>query len=438
MPSSNKRRSLSAQLAIQLAAAFAISFAVFAILYLTVSRGIDSYLDRTDYIAEKNAFYIERLQDYVTENEVSSTDIAMLENWVRMQGIVGFEIYDGNTWMYTTSSPREGEFTEKDMTGAIELKVNFSDGAFNILIYGNYTYKFYRYALIGELLFCFFVFMMIMMFGIRRMISYVQTLKDEIEILEGGNLEHSISVKWNNELTDLACSIEALRKAVLEQFEREEELKKLNNRIIADMSHDIRTPLTTIMIYQDAIKYKKYKDEKQLALYVNRIGDKLGQIKHLTDTIFRYSLETSENGYGVQIEEPFRDIMYDVISEIVECLDQRGFEVRCELDWPEAVIRAYREDIDRIVNNILSNMLKYADDSRPIDISVFSEDDYACVSFRNGILKGAEQEGMLPGIESEKKIGINNINNMMRKSGGHCRVETGNEEFAISLMFKKI
>ena len=96
MPSSNKRRSLSAQLAIQLAAAFAISFAVFAILYLAVSRGIDSYLDRTDYIAEKNAFYIERLQDYVTENEVSSTDIAMLENWVRMQGIVGFEIYDGN------------------------------------------------------------------------------------------------------------------------------------------------------------------------------------------------------------------------------------------------------------------------------------------------------------------------------------------------------
>lgn len=431
---------LSAQLVVMVIVAFLISVAVFVIADTVVKAVIDDYLEDTDYIESQNVRYVAELQQFVDENNVSSTDRKRIEEWVRSEEIIGFEIYDGDTWMYTTSRPKEGEFMEKDMTGATELKVSFSDGDFNVLLYGNYSYKFYYYALACELIFCFFVFLAIMMYGIRKMISYAKTLKNEIEILEGGDLGYNITIKGNSELTDLALSIESLRKAVLEQFEREEELKKVNNRIIADMSHDIRTPLTTIMIYQDAIKYKKYKDEKQLAQYAGRIGDKLEQIKYLTDTIFSYSLETSETGYRVPVDVDFGRLIFDVTSEMAECLSQRGFEVISDImekETPEATVRIYREDVDRIVNNILSNMLKYADETAPVCIGEICDEDYASVVFRNRIARQENGGDDMVRADSEK-IGLKNVRNMMKKMGGRCEIEEDGDDFVLLLKFKKI
>ncbi len=436
MRSIDKRKSLSAQLAQLVAVALLISAALFAAVYIAGNLLINRYLEETDYVRSKNAFYVEKLQEYVDKNDISSTDSDMLEKWVRKEEIVGFEIYKGNTWLYTTSGPRSGEITERDMRGASELEVMFGDGVFNVLIYGSYTYKFYYYALAGELIFCFFVFFVIMMFGIRRAISYVQTLKNEVEILEGGDLQHSISMKWNNELTDLAYSVECLRRSVLEQFEREEELKKLNNKMIADMSHDIRTPLTTVMIYQEAIKYKKYEDEKELAQYIDRINDKLEQIRTLTDTIFEYSLEKVARDQQASLKGGFRDIMYDVISEVVECLGQRGFEVSSDMNWENSEISVYREDIDRIMNNILSNIFKYADENRPVNVRTVSDESYVGVMFENRIPVLERERSESP--EKGSRIGINNVMNMMERTGGRCEVISEDDRFAISILFKKL
>ena len=264
----------------------------------------------------------------------------------------------------------------------------------------------------------------------------MQTLKNEVEILEGGDLQHSISMKWNNELTDLAYSVECLRRSVLEQFEREEELKKLNNKMIADMSHDIRTPLTTVMIYQEAIKYKKYEDEKELAQYIDRINDKLEQIRTLTDTIFEYSLEKVARDQQASLKGGFRDIMYDVISEVVECLGQRGFEVSSDMNWENSEISVYREDIDRIMNNILSNIFKYADENRPVNVRTVSDESYVGVMFENRIPVLERERSESP--EKGSRIGINNVMNMMERTGGRCEVISEDDRFAISILFKKL
>ena len=56
---------------------------------------------------------------------------------------------------------------------------------------------------------------------------------------------------------------------------KKEKIVQVNQRMITEMSHDLRTPLTTVMIYTEILKNKKYKDEEQKLRYIDKISQKL-------------------------------------------------------------------------------------------------------------------------------------------------------------------
>ena len=313
-------------------------------------------------------------------------------------------------------------------------------------LYGNYTYQFYYHALIAELDVCFAIFFLIVMAGVSRMIKYVRKLREEIEILEGGNLEYEVTVKGRNELAALGESIDAFRKSILQQFEKEEELKELNSRMITDMSHDIRTPLTAVMIYTEAIKHGKYENEEQMMHYVDRIDDKLHRIKYLTDRIFEYSLE-KDTAELPDMEDTFRNVFSEALSGVVEYLEQQGFRTETSIEWYEQEVSVYSEDIDRILNNIVSNIVKYADAGEPVRISSVSQDGYAGFVFENTVASVYDSSGCskVPasgsrvevggGVESSG-IGLRSIMKLMERAGGLCDIKQGSEAFSITVMFK--
>ena len=379
-----------------------------------------------------------------TANSISSTDREELGKWTREQKRIWFEIYKGTSWIYTSIGPFEGESTESDYAGEMHgYKVEFEDGTFDVEMYGNYTYQFYYHALIAELDVCFAIFFFIVMAGVSRMIKYVRKLKEEIEILEGGNLEYEVTVKGRNELAALGESIDAFRESILQQFEKEEELKALNSRMITDMSHDIRTPLTAVMIYTEAIKHGKYESEEQLMHYVNRIDDKLHSIKYLTDRIFEYSLEKDTAELPAVEKDTFENAFSEALSGMVEYLEQRGFCTEVSIEWYDMQVSVYSEDLDRILNNIVSNIVKYADAGRPVRIRSVSQDGYAGFVFENTVAGSVDDPGcgtMAPscsGGEVESSgIGLRSIMKLMERVGGLCDIKQDSETFGITVMFR--
>lgn len=460
----SERKTLAGQLAILIALAFAIAAALFVSADRISTKAISKYLEASSYVERQNDMYAEKLQEFVTENGISSTDRKALGEWTREQKRIWFEIYKGRSWIYTSIGPFEGESTESDYTDEIHgYKIEFGDGTFDVELYGNYTYQFYYHALIAELDVCFAIFFFIVMAGVSRMIKYVRKLREEIEILEGGNLEYEVTVKGRNELAALGESIDAFRKSILQQFEKEEELKELNSRMITDMSHDIRTPLTAVMIYTEAIKHGKYESQEQLMHYVDRIDDKLHRIKYLTDRIFEYSLE-NDTAELPDVEDTFRNVFSDALSGVVEYLEQQGFRIEAAIEWYDREVSVYSEDLDRILNNIVSNIVKYADAGEPVKIRSVSQDGYAgfvfentvsgaCEGFKGGTgAAGCDTAGMAvsadaPGcgtvqasgdggeIES-RGIGLRSVMKLMERVGGLCDIEQDSETFSISVMFR--
>ena len=120
--------------------------------------------------------------------------------------------------------------------------------------------------------------------------AYILQLKDEIEILEGGSLDYPITVKGKDELAALAKGLDNMRKSFAGLIDQEGKMVQENQRIITEMSHDLRTPVTSIILYTEILKKGTYKDQEQQREYIEKIGQKAQRMKQLTDNLFEYSL----------------------------------------------------------------------------------------------------------------------------------------------------
>ena len=107
---------------------------------------------------------------------------------------------------------------------------------------------------------------------------------------------------------------------------------------------------------------------------------------------------------------------------------ERGFKVECSIDWTERKIYYYDQFTDRILDNMVSNLEKYADKTYPVEIC----------SFNNGCYYGISVKNIRSHCYDKTKsngVGIENIRNMMKDMKGKCTVRQTKNEFIISLLF---
>ena len=293
-----------------LAAAF-----VSVLLFLVVDTAGTCFLDRalmsSGYQAKQDARYAEGLQDYVEKEQLSFKDTSAITDWVTKQKIIAVDIYKDGNLVFSSLYPELVEVTGKDVSEqstqqenrsaqSVEkmsdtlYTVRFADGNALVNVMGAYGYQAYNSIFIASLLLAFAVFLSLVLLGIRKKMKYIRTLSEEIEILEGGSLEYAITVKGKDELGALAAGLENMRLSFLTMREKEAEMVKENQRIVTEMSHDLRTPVTSILLYAEILKKSRNLDAAQQKRYMDIIEKKAQRMKQLADHLFTYSLVAGE------------------------------------------------------------------------------------------------------------------------------------------------
>lgn len=393
---------------------------------------ISGYYDNSDYEERKDRETVTRMQEYIISNELTTKDTAVLDAWVKRQKIISVQIYKDGRQVFDSSYPdqefEEGEIMRADYGWEIYYPLEFMDGMAEVSVIGMYAYQFYSWAMIGELVVSFGLFLTIVLLGIRKRMNYILLLHNEIEILEGGSLDCEISVKGNDELAALAQGLDNMRISFRKLIAQEAEIVAENQRIITEMSHDIRTPVTSIMLYTEIIRQGNYKDEVQLQEYIERIDVKAHRLKQLTDHLFDYSLTAGEVEITLEQPEYLEVLFYDLLSETCSYLEQRGFQVHSFVRWTDRKVSVSVDYIVRIMDNITSNIIKYADPSKPIVITSYQDKGMEGFAFENHTMQ-LERE-----VESTG-IGLRSIGNMMDKMHGKCIIENKKEQFRIILLF---
>ena len=368
-----------------------ISALLFRALDLAGMYFLDKSLYNVEYQEKKDRHYIEELQNYIDREDLSTDDTSVISEWVREQKILSIDIY--------------------------------KDG---IIILGAYGYQFYNYVFIANLFVSFAVFLCLVLLGIRKKMHYISRLSEDIEILEGGSLDYAVTVKGRDELAVLAAGIDSMRRSFLEMREKEARMVRENQRIVTEMSHDLRTPVTSIMLYAEILK--KETDEERQKKYIEIIEKKAYRMKQLTDNLFEYSLVTGEDEIELGQPESFETLFYDLFSETCSYLEKKGFQVDCQMEWPDKRIQISENYMMRIMDNITSNLIKYADASSALRICTVEKTNAVGFTVENHIRSGADKT-------ESTGIGIQNIKNMMSKMDGDCTAETAGGIFRLTLLF---
>lgn len=176
------------------------------------------------------------------------------------------------------------------------------------------------------------------------------------------------------------------------------------------------------------MKKGKYKSDVQFKEYLDKIDLKAHRMKQLTDHLFEYSLIAGEGEIELEEPEQYEVMFYDFFSETCSFLEQKGFQVVFHVDWVDCVVQISTDYVMRILDNVASNIVKYADPSAPVKISSVEEGHMVGFSFENKVQRLEEKP-------ESTGIGIQNMKNMMQKMGGRSVAEKEGERFKLVLLF---
>lgn len=422
----------SSRLGTELAAAVVLSlclgFSAFLSLRMVMYFAIDQNLPSKDFAEQQEERAVERLQEFIWKTGIKPSDQNRLGQWDSKEKYVDIYIYRDKDLLYGSYDIR-GE--ESYVLAAPVYTLSFSDGEAQVWVISFYLYQYYQWANALSGFAGFFLFMVCFLRLIRKKTGYIELLKEELQILQGGNLSYQVTVKGGDELAELAQGINSMRCSIMEREEEERRARYANHELVTAMSHDLRSPLTSLLGYLDFIESGIYEDEKQWKHFVSNSRKKAFQIKEMSDRLFEYFLVYDDNHEELETETlNGAALLEQIIWEGAFDLESRGFTVSQEMGEITCSITVNLELFRRLCANLFSNVIKYASMEEEVTICCRENNDCILIAIANGkdtTKKLVESSGI--GLKTCKKI--------VKEHGGRFHVMDGDTEFRVEVFWVK-
>ncbi|MGO4530248.1 histidine kinase dimerization/phospho-acceptor domain-containing protein [Paenibacillus sp. 2TAF8] len=430
----HRKFTLTKKLALIILLAATVSGLIFLTLQKVSNGLIDRYLNSEAYYESESSKSIAKFSKYVEANNLSSTDRKAFGQWVKKENYIMLTIYKDQLLQYDSNYSAEDESgygveRETQYVQKHSFPVMFSDGEGRVTVDGFFSSRYYDVAFTLELLSATMIFLLIVLLGIRQSLSYLRTIHEEIHILEGGELEYEMTIRGHDELAMIAESIEELRKAFLDKLNAIETLQAESRSLVTEMSHDMRTPLTSLIMYLEFAKKEDGEFVSDKDRYIMNAYGKAIQLKKLSDDLFDYFLLDKEQEADLE-SIAVQEAIYDLISDQIAILRQEQFKVRIIGELPQVYITVNLEELGRVFDNILSNLLKYAEPKDEICITFNSNAEIFEIQLTNTIK-------IAGGSPESTGLGEKIISRMMnRMQGGFLSKQEG-AKYNVVLKFRK-
>ncbi len=204
-----------------------------------------------------------------------------------------------------------------------------------------------------------------------------------LQEIANGNLDRPIPVgERSGELAEVASKINEMAERLNRSIQDERAAEKTKNDLITGVSHDLRTPLTSILGFLEVIHEDRYRDEVELRYYLTIVYEKSLTLKKLIDDLFEYT--RVNNGMPLKaVRLDLVGFIHQLSEEFVPQLTAAGMECRIEADVDELFIEADGDLLVRSFVNLLSNAVQYGKDNRFVDIFISVSEGEAVVEVIN-------------------------------------------------------
>lgn len=218
------------------------------------------------------------------------------------------------------------------------------------------------------------------------MLKYIEKV-DKInqalkEIYEGNPNVHLEKEELTGVLKQMAEYINDIAGGFTNAIEQSLKSERLKTELITNVSHDIKTPLTSIINYVDLLKQEDIKDEK-IKQYIDILNQKSLRLKKLIEDLVEASKVSSGNvKLNIEVID-LKELLAQTMGEFEDRFENKKLKIDIEMPDEEVKIKADNRYMYRVIENLFSNITKYSIDNSRVYISLTKQNDRIKLEIKN-------------------------------------------------------
>jgi len=197
-----------------------------------------------------------------------------------------------------------------------------------------------------------------------------------------GKLTYKIDEKGRGHLKELAHDINNIKEGLKKSVENEMKSENMKTELITNVSHDLKTPLTSIINYIDLLKREEIEPENARD-YINILDKKAQRLKVLIEDLFEAS-KAASGAMELNITKiDIGQLLKQSLGENDERFRERNLDIKLNLPDEKIFINADGKRLYRVFENLLSNIVKYSLSNTRVYIDMFKENDEVTIIMKN-------------------------------------------------------
>ncbi|NEW06357.1 HAMP domain-containing histidine kinase [Paenibacillus sp. SYP-B3998] len=228
------------------------------------------------------------------------------------------------------------------------------------------------------IVFVFFFFLLT-----RPIVRYLKTLSDGLMSIASGNLDCRVPITSQDELGVIAQNINYMAEQLQLMMQRERQIEISKMELITNVSHDLRTPLTSMIGYLNLMKNDDYQNLEEHKRYVNNTFNKTQQLKKLIDDLFEYTRLTSGAAQLSFRRVDLSGLLEQIMMEFEPIAHEHALKIEKLWEFKQVYGMVDVEKFVRTIDNLLMNALKFSFKPGEIVIMLAEEKDHIYIAVEN-------------------------------------------------------
>ncbi len=296
-----------------------------------------------------------------------------------------------------------------------------------------------------------FLFLILLTMDVLVLTRLVHQMLERFKITKGmeelaaGNLDYQVdAVGFTSENRGTADVFNSVREGIKHAVEVEMKSERLKTDLITNVSHDIKTPLTSIINYVDILKKEDFEDER-IAGYIDILDRKSQRLKQLTEDLVEAS-KISSGVITLDIQEiNLKQLLQQAVGEFDEKFRERNLDLVLNLTEKDMKIQADGRRMYRVIENLLNNAVKYSMPGSRVYVSGESQGRKVSFTMKNmseQVLNFSAEElterfvrGDVSRTTEGSGLGLEIAKNLTTMQGGDLKLYLDGDLFKVTVSF---
>ena len=281
---------------------------------------------------------------------------------------------------------------------------------------------------------------------INRRVRYVEYLSQEIQKIREEGFGRTMELQGDDEITRLCAVINEMSVQLREKEEREKRQQQSKNELITNVSHDLRSPLTSIIGYVELLKETGPEDRQRFDEYIEVVERRLTGLNGLINELFEYTKLNSADRFPDMEKRDVLELLRHILYEYKILMEAESLTLSWQLGAKSYATYINTQQMVRVFQNLLDNARRYADRLAPVTVTAQDTGRlHICITNRLTDAHGIEPDRIFErfycgdrarSTPQSSGLGLAIVKRIVELHGGEVNASLQGQELSIHLFLK--